>query len=70
VPPARGPAHAAQAAVGQRRPRRQLEKRLDVLKRQGTPDSRAEAKTVAAVADGIRRLHAEVSAFVNPNSKK
>ena len=42
-----------------------LKKRLDVLKRQGTQDSRAEAKTIAAVAEGIRQLHAEASAFVN-----
>ena len=47
-----------------------LKKRLDVLKRQGTPDSRAEAKTIAAVAEAIRNLHAEASAFVKSDSKK
>jgi len=47
-----------------------LKKRLDVLKRQGTADSRAEAKTIAVVAEAIRNLHAEASAFVNPDSKK
>jgi len=47
-----------------------LKKRLDVLKRQGTQDSRAEAQTIAAVADGVRRLHAEVSAFVNADPKQ
>ena len=41
-----------------------LKKRLDVLKRQGTQDSRVEAKTIAAVAEGIRKLHVEASAFV------
>jgi tetratricopeptide (TPR) repeat protein len=48
-----------------------LKKRLDVLKRQGTPDSRTEAKAIAAVAEGIRKLHAEASAFVaEKNSTK
>ena len=41
-----------------------LKNRLGVLKRLDTEDNRAEAKTIGQVAEDLRRLHAEVAAFV------
>ncbi len=47
-----------------------LKKRLDVLKRQEGDDSRAEARTLAQVADALRQLHAEATAFVRAENEK
>jgi hypothetical protein len=41
-----------------------LKKRQDVLKRQDTDDNRAEWKTIGQVVEALRKLHAEVAAFV------
>lgn len=41
-----------------------LKKHLDALRRQDTEDSRTQAKVIADVADGLRRLHAEAAAWV------
>jgi tetratricopeptide (TPR) repeat protein len=46
-----------------------LKKRLDVLKAKDTADNRAEASVIAAVAEELRQLHAEVSAFLRADKQ-
>jgi hypothetical protein len=42
-----------------------LKKRLASLRRQDTEDNRAEARALAQTADGLRRLHTDVRAFLS-----
>ena len=47
-----------------------LKKHLDTLKRQDSVDSRTQAKAIAQVIEGLRRLHAEATALAGKRKKE